>query len=57
MNAYEGNKKEGVFEVKLSSLTESEFSVKSIYYLGSKEHMHMQKDSVDCHQFVHMLFI
>ena len=50
-------KKEGVFEVKLSSLTESEFSVKSIYYLGSKEHMHMQKDSVDCHQFVHMLFI
>lgn len=50
-------KEEGVFELKLSSLTESEFSVKSIYYLGSKEHTNMQKDNVECHQFVHMLFI
>ena len=48
---------EGVSEVKLSSLTESEFSVKSMYYLGSKEHTNMQKDNVECHQFVHMLFI
>lgn len=50
-------KKKAVFEVKLSSLTESEFSVKSMHYLGSKELTNMQRGNAECHQFVHMLFI
>lgn len=49
-------KEEGAFEVKLSSLTESQFAV-SIYCLGSKELTNMQTDNVECHPFVHMLFI
>lgn len=54
-------KEEGVFEVKLSSLTESEFSVKSMYYLGSKEHTHMQKVVLNvtnlciCYSFKHLI--
>lgn len=50
-------KEGGVFEVKLSSLTENEFSVKSMYYLGSKELPNMYQGNVECHQFVRVLFI